>query len=388
MIDMYSEGISQASNLAIAPDLSASIIITCYNYGRFLNESIDSALNQAYPKTEVIVVDDGSSDNSRDVIASYGDRIIPVLKRNGGMGSAFNAGFASSRGDVVCFLDADDTIASTAMEKAVQLFKEPGVVKVHWPLSIVDECGRPTGGTYPSEALPEGDLRQCVIDRGENGYLWPMTSGNAWSRKFLREIFPMPEREYRDCGESYLATLAPAFGLVKSVSQPMGTYRMHERSLSNETLLSDMMKNVDLRYSALVDAFTKIGFEVHSELWEPTAKLRQQILTACEELGRVISPGSRFIFIDWNQWGPGKIVPDCQAIPFLENHGEYWGRPATDPEAIRELERLRRSGANFVVFGWPAFWWLDYYAGFRNHLGLHYRRLIDNDRLVVFDLAT
>jgi hypothetical protein len=102
----------------------------------------------------------------------------------------------------------------------------------------------------------------------------------------------------------------------------------------------------------------------------------------------VISPGSRFIFIEWNQWGPGKIVPDCQAIPFLENHGAYWGRPADDSEAIRELERLRRSGANFVVFGWPAFWWLDYYAGFRNHLGSHYRRLIDNDRLVVFDLAT
>ncbi len=79
----------------------ASILINNYNYGRFLHEAIDSALSQTYPHTEVIVVDDGSTDNSREIIASYEDQIIPVLKENGGQASALNAGFAASRGEIV-----------------------------------------------------------------------------------------------------------------------------------------------------------------------------------------------------------------------------------------------------------------------------------------------
>lgn len=59
-----------------------SIIINNYNYGRFLREAIDSALNQTYPHVEVIVVDDGSTDGSQEIITSYGDRVIPVLKEN------------------------------------------------------------------------------------------------------------------------------------------------------------------------------------------------------------------------------------------------------------------------------------------------------------------
>ena len=85
-----------------------SIIINNYNYGRFLGKAIDSALKQTYAYTEIVVVDDGSTDNSRKVIASYGNQIIPVFKQNGGQGSAFNAGFKICNGDAICFLDSDD----------------------------------------------------------------------------------------------------------------------------------------------------------------------------------------------------------------------------------------------------------------------------------------
>ena len=70
-----------------------SIIVNNYNYQRFLTEAIDSALKQTYCNTEVIVVDDGSTDGSLEIIASYGRRIIPLLKGNGGQNSALNAGF-------------------------------------------------------------------------------------------------------------------------------------------------------------------------------------------------------------------------------------------------------------------------------------------------------
>lgn len=75
-----------------------SIIITSYNYDRFLRESIDSAINQTYANIEIIAVDDGSKDNSKEIITSYGNKITAILKDNGGQASAFNAGFKVSNG--------------------------------------------------------------------------------------------------------------------------------------------------------------------------------------------------------------------------------------------------------------------------------------------------
>src|SRR5437867_2851213 len=102
----------------------ASVIISSYNYGRYLEETIESALNQTYSRTEVIVVDDGSTDNSREVIAGFGDRVRPLFEKNGGQASAFNAGFRMSRGEVILFLDSDDLLLPTAVESAARLLRE------------------------------------------------------------------------------------------------------------------------------------------------------------------------------------------------------------------------------------------------------------------------
>ena len=80
-----------------------SINVNNYNYARFLNQAIDSALNQTYPNIEVVVVDDGSQDSSQEIIGSYGNQIVPVLKENGGQASAFNEGFRVSQGEIVMF---------------------------------------------------------------------------------------------------------------------------------------------------------------------------------------------------------------------------------------------------------------------------------------------
>src|ERR1700733_6356835 len=85
-----------------------TILINNYNYGRYLSKAIESALAQNYSDFEIIVVDDGSTDESREVIARYAGKIKPVLKLNGGQASAFNAGYAASRGDIICLLDSDD----------------------------------------------------------------------------------------------------------------------------------------------------------------------------------------------------------------------------------------------------------------------------------------
>ena len=76
-----------------------SVVVNNFNYERYLGEAIDSALAQDHDDVEVVVVDDGSTDGSADVVRAYGSRVVPVLKPNGGQGSAFNAGFAAATGD-------------------------------------------------------------------------------------------------------------------------------------------------------------------------------------------------------------------------------------------------------------------------------------------------
>ena len=103
-----------------------SIVVVNYNYGRFLDEAIESALAQTHDRVEVIVVDDGSTDESRALIDRYGDRVVAVLKENGGQASALNAGFEDVSGDVVIFLDADDVLeAQTAARAATAFAAQP-----------------------------------------------------------------------------------------------------------------------------------------------------------------------------------------------------------------------------------------------------------------------
>lgn len=96
-----------------------SVIIPCFNAERWLKEAIDSCLNQTYTNLEIIVVDDGSTDSSLDIIRSYGDRVIWENQPNQGGCVARNRGFALSSGDYIQYLDADDYILPQKIKKQV-----------------------------------------------------------------------------------------------------------------------------------------------------------------------------------------------------------------------------------------------------------------------------
>jgi len=85
-----------------------SIVITNYNYSNYIGDAIESAINQDYPNKEIVVVDDGSTDDSINVIGRYAKEVILVQQSNGGVSSARNTGVANSNGDFIAFLDADD----------------------------------------------------------------------------------------------------------------------------------------------------------------------------------------------------------------------------------------------------------------------------------------
>ena len=241
-----------------------SIIINNYNYGRFLQDAIDSALNQNYPNTEVIVVDDGSTDDSKEIISSYGDKIISVLKENGGQASALNAGFKASKGEIVIFLDADDYLFPYTVERIVAAWK-PGLAKVHYRLQIVDATGnllgeRPGSGT----ALDNGDVLPGLLQSG--GYTTTPTSGNAFSRAVLSQILPIPEDQFRISADGYLITLVPFYGEIAAVEEPLGVYREHGNNLwarSRQTVVAEslqrLVKHDYQKYELLVAKATELG---------------------------------------------------------------------------------------------------------------------------------
>ncbi|MFN4073903.1 MAG: glycosyltransferase family 2 protein [Thermus sp.] len=247
-----------------------SVIINNYNYGRFLREAIESALTQTYPYIEVIVVDDGSTDHSREVIAYYKGQIRVVLKENGGQGSAFNAGFAISRGDIVIFLDADDVLLSNAVEEVVAVWK-PEVSKVQWRLLLVTEKLEPMGQTWPMERrLPSGSVRESLLRW--RYYPSPPTSGNAFSRWLLEKILPMPESEWRIAADSYLLTLAGMYGNIQSIDRELGYYRVHGRNLwhfsgwNAEELVKKLVQQVvtDIQQQNLLqEAARSLGVPFH-----------------------------------------------------------------------------------------------------------------------------
>jgi glycosyltransferase involved in cell wall biosynthesis len=204
-----------------------SIVITNYNYGRYLRASIDSALAQTYPNVEVIVVDDGSSDGSRAIVESYGARIVPVIKANGGHGSALNAGFEASRGEIVMFLDADDELLPEAAAQVVEAWR-PSVAKAQFQLEMIDDRGNPIGARVPpfNGFIPNGDIRDRIARFGE--YPSSPSSGNAYARAALTKLMPLDATTWFAAAEKPLVFLTPFFGDVVSICAPLGRYRIHE----------------------------------------------------------------------------------------------------------------------------------------------------------------
>ena len=189
--------------------IKATIIINNYNYGRFLATAIESALNQTYADTEVVVVDDGSTDDSRQIIAGYGNRIRPVLKANGGQASAFNAGFAASTGDVICMLDSDDLFYPNKVERIARTFEShPEIRWVFHPVCRMYEDGQKKTTPQLQRTLYT-DVREPALRGKLPGPPGPVTSGIVLSRPLLDRILPMPE-SIRITADNYLIFLACA----------------------------------------------------------------------------------------------------------------------------------------------------------------------------------
>ena len=121
----------------------------------------------------------------------------------------------------------------------------------------------------------------------------------------------------------------------------------------------------------------------HENSIEAVGEWYRTVARVWTDLDDCIGRQSTFVLVDDGDLGDhGR-----RSIPFLERDGRHWGDPADDDTAIAELERMREErGAEFLVFFLSAFWWLDHYAGFHRYLSERYSRVLENERVIAFDL--
>jgi glycosyltransferase involved in cell wall biosynthesis len=223
-----------------------SILINNYNYGRYLGYAIKSTLNQTYSNVEILVVDDGSTDNSRDIIKGYNDRIIAIFKENGGQASALNAGFAASQGAIICLLDADDLFLPEKVSEVVNIFNSfPGI---DWffhrstPFKSEDLVSEKLELIFNklsnenSDIVPtEIDFRKNIRNNAEEPNFVPATSNICLSRELSEKIFPLPEVKGTSglaISDAYIKLLAVGLGKGCQVNKPLCIFRLHNNLYS------------------------------------------------------------------------------------------------------------------------------------------------------------
>lgn len=205
-----------------------SILISNYNYAEFIAATVESALAVDWLSKEIIVVDDGSTDGSRSVLESFGDRITCVFKENGGQYTAANVGFERATGDIVIFLDSDDVLAPSIMREAAAQWTA-STVKAQVLMQAIDANGDPLPSVIPQlgKAPTPDEIR--LWQRSTGYYPTPPGSGNIYARKMLEQIFPLAD-EGSHFTDLYCISAAPFFGDVVTINKTLCGYRVHGRN--------------------------------------------------------------------------------------------------------------------------------------------------------------
>lgn len=203
-----------------------AVIVNCYNYAEYVERAIRSVLAQDRNDCELIVVDDGSTDASWDVISRTG--VTAYRIENGGQRRACLFGLDRTTAPFVLFLDADDELSPGALDALIPRL-QPSTAKLQFCLSRVDRNGNRLGSAVPEPDLirTTGDLSERVRKTGV--YVSPPTSGNIF-RRDLCEL--LRDAVYDDAVDGIILLAAPFFGEVVSLPEELGLYRVHDRNMS------------------------------------------------------------------------------------------------------------------------------------------------------------
>ena len=206
-----------------------TVLIDTYNYGQFIEEAIESVLAQefALEQVEIIVVDDGSTDDTAERVKKFGARVRYIHKANGGQASAFNLGFAEARGEIVALLDADDYWLPGKLRRVAEEFeKHPEAGVVYHRLQEFDmRSGERRDGAFTAISGFVAKKREDLLR-----YVLYPTSALAFRRSWVEKLLPIPEG-LKIQADSHLSGLIIFVAPVVAVDEALAVYRVHGGNL-------------------------------------------------------------------------------------------------------------------------------------------------------------
>ena len=227
-----------------------SALIDTYNQERFIEQASVSVLEQGLSPSEleIVVVDDGSTDNTASLVAKFAPRIRYIPKKNGGQASAFNAAIPETHAPIVAFLDADDWWAKGKLRAVLEAFEQnPGIAAVgHGYFEVRDDASR-TQPVVPERTYCLNLANAEAARVARSGCAFLSTSKLAIRRRALDQIGRIPER-FVFCADSILMALALALGGAIVLDQPLCFYRLHRGNLyeSRSTNSADLRRKYEI----------------------------------------------------------------------------------------------------------------------------------------------
>jgi hypothetical protein len=411
-----------------AANPKVSVGLPVHDGERYLDEAVASLLGQTFEDLELVISDNASTDGTEDICRGWAarDPRVKYVRNATNLGAAANHNrvLTLARGELFKWAAHDDVWGTTFVARAVKVLDgDPGVVLVHPRAAAIDADGRRLDVFDPVSGLddPRPHVRfRRALAVGEEVYLvWglmrraevlavggmgshvgldrslisamslrgrfhevtevlffqrehPGRSVNRYDWRRPRQVVAWldPARTGRRISPAWRLLAEHARGVHRARLGPAESARcaweLHHWCRSHRP---ELWSDVVLRTTGmpvvgpLVDRFDRLGGDVRSAVPE----------------------GATLLLVDDDNVET-EIFGARHARPFLEKDGMAWGAPPDDEVAVAELERMRDEGASHLVITGGCRWWLEHYRGFADHLRRRYRRVLDNDRYIIFDL--
>ena len=220
--------------------LLVSVIIPNYNYARYLKEAIKSVQAQTYSNTEIIVVNNGSTDDSLYLLQQFGSQITLINQENLGQAGARNSGLTAAKGDLIAFLDADDIWESDKLEKQIRLIT-PDTELVYSGISrFRDESGQIESVLFPQF---KGDCHHYFTDLTAVSIVLSGESTSLFTRNLLERVGNFDPELNSASGWDFFrrCSILTNFDFIR---EPLTNYRVHSSNMSNSSPnnISDIRK--------------------------------------------------------------------------------------------------------------------------------------------------